>query len=122
MRTPTDPAATSPTVIVFRVAVTVYLPHLERARVLFTDLTHASRTVPGVLHFDILQDPAHPTRFVSIEVYQDQDALDRQEQLPELQQVMAAFGEILADGPHGTKYFVSAHEPWPSTGPRWTQI
>lgn len=81
---------------------------------MFVELSRVSRNVAGVVHFDILQDPERPTRFVSVEVYQDQQALDRQGELPELARVMAAFPRLLADGPHGTKFHVSATEPWPA--------
>jgi quinol monooxygenase YgiN len=57
--------------IVFRVAVTVHEDQLERARVMFGDLSELSRLVDGVVYFDILQDPRQATRFVSIEVYAD---------------------------------------------------
>jgi quinol monooxygenase YgiN len=101
--------------IVFRVDVTVHEDQLERARVMFGDLSELSRRVDGVVHFDILQDPGRPTRFVSIEVYADQSALDRQGSLPEVEQVKKAFPTLLIDGPHGMIFHVSASEPWPST-------
>lgn len=99
--------------IVYRVAVNVRPSMLARASSMFDRLTEFSREVPGVLHFDILQDPADATRFVSIEVYEDQAAVDRQSALPEVDQVMAAFDTLLSDGPHGTVFHVSSTEPWP---------
>lgn len=107
--------------IVFRVAVQVHDAKLGEARVLFGALTQASRRVPGVVCFDILQDPEQPQRFVSIEVYQDQAALDRQGTLPELAAVMTAFDDLLTEGPDGTIFHVCGTEPWPAatirTGP-----
>ncbi|MEU7835094.1 antibiotic biosynthesis monooxygenase [Nonomuraea sp. NPDC049129] len=44
---------------------------------MFYELADASRRVPGVINFDILQDPDEPHRFVSIEVYADEEAVDR---------------------------------------------
>jgi quinol monooxygenase YgiN len=99
--------------ILFRVAVQVHDGKVEHARSLFGDLTLASRTVPGVISFDILQDPELTGRFVSIEVYDDQAALDRQADLPELATVMTAFPDLLVDGPSGTIFHVSKYEPWP---------
>ncbi|MFG1965366.1 putative quinol monooxygenase [Nonomuraea sp. NPDC049028] len=58
-------------------AVTADPGHLERARRMFYELADASRRVPGVINFDILQDPDEPHRFVSIEVYADEEAVDR---------------------------------------------
>jgi quinol monooxygenase YgiN len=100
--------------IVFRVAVQVHQAKIDQARLLFRDLVRASRTVPGVVSFDILQDPNDQARFVSIEVYQDQAALDLQGALPELEAVMTAFDELLAAGPYGIRFQVSASQPWPA--------
>ncbi|MBT2234737.1 antibiotic biosynthesis monooxygenase [Nonomuraea sp. NEAU-A123] len=95
-------------------AVTVDPRHLERARRMFAALAEASRRIPGVINFDILQDPDDPHRFVSIEVYADEDAVDRQGKLPQLHAVMAAFPTVLSAGPEGRKFVVSDSEPWPS--------
>ena len=100
--------------IVYRVAVKVHNDDLAEAQRIFVELARVSRQVPGVLHFDILQDPADATRFVSIEVFEDQAAVDRQGRLPEVGQVMAAFGRLLSEGPDGTIFHVSSTEPWPS--------
>ncbi|KAA9375533.1 antibiotic biosynthesis monooxygenase [Microbispora cellulosiformans] len=100
--------------IVYRVAVRVRAEKLNVAREMFARLATESRKVPGVIHFDILQDPADPHSFVSSEVYEDQAAIDRQERLPELDEVMRAFPEILVGCPDGTKFFVSSAEPWPA--------
>ena len=98
--------------IVFRVDAQVRPAMTGQARGLFRALTHASRTVPGVISFDILEDPEQPGRFVSIEVYQDQAALDRQGDLPELHAVMDALDHLLANRPDGTKFHVDTTEPW----------
>ena len=100
--------------IVFRVAVQVRETKISQAHALFGELTQASRMVPGVVSFDILQDPSEEGRFVSIEVYEDQAALDRQEALPELKTVMAAFNDLLAGRPRGTIFHVTRTEPWPA--------
>jgi quinol monooxygenase YgiN len=99
--------------IIFRVSGKVY-PHMtEEARRRFTDLSVASRNVPGVISFDVAQDVTDPEVFVSIEIYEDQVAVDRQGDLAELRALMAALDDMLADGPHGTIFHVSAAEPWP---------
>jgi quinol monooxygenase YgiN len=98
--------------IVFRVDAQVHAGKVAHARTLFRALTHASRTVPGVISFDILEDPDQPGRFVSIEVYQDQDALDRQGDLPELHTVMHALRDLLTARPDGMKFHVHTAEPW----------
>jgi quinol monooxygenase YgiN len=98
--------------IVYRVAVTVHPPAIDAARAMFTRLAIASRAVPGVINFDITQDLTNPARFISIEVYQDQAAVDRQGLLPELSEVMAALGHLAAGQLAGRKFFISRSEPW----------
>lgn len=100
--------------IVFRVAVQVHDTKINQARALFGALTRASRLVPGVISFDILCDPEEAGRFVSIEVYEDQAALDRQAALPELETVMTTFDALLTGLPRGTVFHVSGSEPWPA--------
>jgi quinol monooxygenase YgiN len=85
-----------------------------QAKTLFRALIRASRAVPGVVDFDILPDPERPGRYVSIEVYADQSALDRQSKLPELEAVMSAFDDLLSHPARGTKHQVNASEPWPA--------
>jgi quinol monooxygenase YgiN len=109
---PSPEAATQ--MILYRVTVQVREARLDRARLLLRDLVRASRAVPGVISFDILRDPDNPTRFVSIEVYENQAALDRQAVLPELDTVMAELDDLLTDGPEGTRFQVFAAEPWPT--------
>ncbi len=100
--------------IVFRVAIQVRETKISQAHALFTALTQASRRVPGVISFDILHDPGEEGRFVSLEVYQDQAALDRQAALPELETVMTTFDDLLAGRPQGTIFHVTRTEPWPA--------
>ncbi|SPL88434.1 unnamed protein product [[Actinomadura] parvosata subsp. kistnae] len=103
--------------ILYRVALTVDPGQVEHARHLFAELVEASRRVPGVIDFDILQDPADPHRFVSIEVYADEAAVELQDKLPQLQAVMDALPALLTSSLAGTKFVVSASEPWPPQPP-----
>jgi quinol monooxygenase YgiN len=100
-------------VIIYRVTGKVRTHRIEEARRTFAALSAASRAMPGVVSFDIAQDVTDPENFVSVEVYDDQPAVDRQGELPELRALMASLGDLLADGPHGTVFHVSATEPWP---------
>jgi quinol monooxygenase YgiN len=109
---PSPEAATQ--MILYRVTVQVREARLDRARLLLRDLVRASRAVPGVISFDILQDPDNSARFVSIEVYENQAALDRQAVLPELDTLMAELDDLLTDGPEGTRFQVFAAQPWPT--------
>ena len=99
--------------IVFRVSGKVHPHKIEEARRKFRNLSVASRNVPGVISFDVAQDVTDPDVFVSMEVYEDQGAVDRQGSLAELRALMATLDDVLADGPYGTIFHVSAAEPWP---------
>ncbi len=98
--------------IIFRVSGKVYPHMVEEARRKFADLSVASRNVPGVISFDVAQDVTDPEVFVSIEIYEDQEAVGRQGDLAELRALMATLDDVLADGPHGTIFHASAAEPW----------
>lgn len=99
--------------IIFRVSGKVYPQKIEEARRKFADLSAASRNVPGVISFDVAQDVTDPEIFISMEVYEDQGAVDRQGDLAELRALMAALDDMLADGPRGNIFHASATEPWP---------
>jgi len=99
--------------IIYRVSGKAHPHRIEEARSKFADLSSASRTVPGVISFDVAQDVTDPSVFISMEVYKDQGAVARQGELAELRALMAALGGLLADGPHGTIFHVTATEAWP---------
>lgn len=70
-----------------------------------------SRAVDGVISFDIGRDLTDPNSFIATEVFEDRAALDRQESLPVVGQVLAVLGESLAAPPEATIYNVSSSEP-----------
>lgn len=98
--------------IIYRVAGKARPDKVVEARRLFAALAEASRLVPGVVSFDVAQDVTDPGVFISIEVYQDQDAVDRQGWLPELRDLMACLSELMAEEPHGTVFGASVTGPW----------
>lgn len=71
-----------------------------------------SREVQGVVSFDIARDLADPNSFIATEVFEDREALDRQEALPEVAKAMAVFDGALAAAPEATIFYVSSSEPW----------
>ena len=71
-----------------------------------------SRTVDGVISFDIGQDLADAHAFIATEVFEDRAALDLQESLPEVARAMAIFPESLAAEPEATIFHVSSSEPY----------
>ena len=86
----------------------------EELRAAFQAVVAPSRTVEGVLHFDIAQDITDPSSFIATEVFADRAALDRQEKLPQVQSVIAMLPDVLAAEPEATVYEVSSSHPWGS--------
>ena len=77
----------------------------------FRSIIAASRPLSGVISFDIGRDLSDPDCFIATEVFDDKDALTRQEALPEVQKTMELFGEVLAEPPQETIFHVSSSEP-----------
>jgi quinol monooxygenase YgiN len=82
----------------------------EQLRAAFEAVVAPSRKVSGVISFDIARDIANPNTFIAIEVFEDQEARDRQESLPEVAKVMALLPESLAGPPEATVFHVSTSE------------
>jgi quinol monooxygenase YgiN len=78
----------------------------------FKEVITASRTLKGVISFDIGRDLTDPNSFVAIEVFEDKAALDRQEALAEVQKTIALLGVVAAGAPEATIYHVASSEPW----------
>lgn len=85
---------------------------VDEVRSLLTDVAVASQSVEGVVSFEIGQDVTDPNSFVATEVFDDREALDRQESLPEVAAAMAAFEEALAVEPEATIFNVTSAEPY----------
>jgi quinol monooxygenase YgiN len=64
-----------------------------------------------VIHFDIARDIADPNSIIAVEVFEDRAALDRQESLPEVANVMSALPQMVAGPPEGTIFEVASSEP-----------
>jgi len=98
--------------IVVRFKVKCKAEKAEELRTAFDTVVAPSRTVQGVLHFDIARDITDPNSFIATEVFTDRAALERQESLPEVQKVIALLPSVLAGDPEATVYNVSSSEPW----------
>jgi quinol monooxygenase YgiN len=70
-----------------------------------------SRNLSGVISFDIGQDLTDPNVFIATEVFDDRDALDRQEAQAEVVNALGVLGESLAAPPEATIYHVASSEP-----------
>lgn len=85
---------------------------VDEVRSLLTRVAVASQSVEGVVSFDIGQDVTDSSSFVATEVFDDREALDRQESLPEVAAAMAAFDEALTAAPEATIFNVASAEPY----------
>lgn len=98
--------------IVVRFKVRCQPEKTEQAMAAFRDVIAPSRTVDGVINFDIGRDLSDPNAFVAVEVFDDRAALERQESLAEVQKIVGLLGEIVAAEPEATIFHVSSSEPW----------
>ena len=73
---------------------------------LFREIVVASRPLEGVVSFDIGRDVIDPDAFIAIEIFRDQEALDRQESIPVVKKTMGLFGELLAGAPEWAAFEV----------------
>jgi len=84
----------------------------EQAMAAFREVIAPSRAVEGVISFDIGQDLSDANSFLAIEVFEDREALERQESLDAVQKAIGLFEEWVAAAPEATIYDVSSAEPW----------
>jgi len=70
----------------------------------------ASRTLPGVVHFDVAADLTDVDALIATEVFDDAAARVAQEALPEVAKVMALLPTALVAPPEATLFTVSSAE------------
>lgn len=97
--------------IVVRFKVQCQAEKTEQVMAAFEEVIAPSRAVDGVISFDIARDIADPNSFIATEVFADRAALDRQESLPQVREVLAVLEESLAAAPEATIFHVSSSEP-----------
>lgn len=98
--------------IVVRFKVTCKADMIHKAKAAFQAVIPPSRKVQGVINFDIAQDISDPNSLIATEVFADRAALERQESLPEVANVINLLPEFLAAQPEATIYEVSSSRPW----------
>lgn len=98
--------------IVVRFRMTCRPERADEIGALLREVVPPSRAVDGVVTFDVARDVLDPAVFVATEVFEDRAALDRQETLPQVAAVMAAFEDALASEPEATIYHVASAEPY----------
>jgi quinol monooxygenase YgiN len=100
------------TMIVVRFRVQCQPAKTEQVLAAFRDVVRASRTLKGVVSFDIGRDVADDDAFIATEVFEDREALDRQEALPEVAKALELLGDALVAEPEATIFHVSSSEAW----------
>ena len=98
--------------IVVRFKVRCKPERVEQAMAAFLEIIAASRSLDGVLNFDMGHDLSDPDSFIAFEVFADQAALERQESLPVVQKTVGLLEELLVDAPEATIFHISSSEPW----------
>lgn len=73
----------------------------------FAEVVGPSRALAGVVSFDIGVDVTDQRTFIATEVFEDAEARQRQEALPEVARVMSLLPEVLA-GPPEMAVFTAA--------------
>jgi quinol monooxygenase YgiN len=98
-------------VIVVRFKVRCQPDKAAQVEAAFQQVIAPAREVEGVINFDIARDLSDPSCFIATEVFEDRAALDRQESIPEVANVMSILPDSLAGPPEATIYNVSSAEP-----------
>jgi len=98
--------------IVVRFKVQCRPDKAEQVMAALTEVVSASRTLDGVISFDIGRDVSDANSFIATEVFEDRAALDRQEALPEVAKTLGILEDSLVSEPEATIFHVSSSEPW----------
>jgi quinol monooxygenase YgiN len=74
-------------------------------------VVEAARSLPGVIHFDVARDVTDENAFVATEVFEDREAMEREEAMPEVAKVLELLqGGAPAGPPEWTIYDVASSE------------
>jgi quinol monooxygenase YgiN len=97
-------------VIVLRFKVQCRPDRADELMAAFKDVVGPSREVDGVIGFDIGRDVTDPNCFIATEVFEDDEARERQESLPQVARVMQLLPDALAAPPEATAYEIAKSE------------
>lgn len=84
----------------------------EQVMAALQEVIAPSRALDGVISFDVARDLIDADSFIATEVFEDQEALERQESLAEVGKALAVLEESLVADPEATIFHVSSSEPW----------
>jgi quinol monooxygenase YgiN len=97
--------------IVLRFKVQCRPEKAEEVMAALAEVVAPARAVVGVISFDIARDLTDPNAFIATEVFEDREARERQESLPQVGKVMALLPDSLAAPPEATVFQVASSEP-----------
>lgn len=83
----------------------------EQLRAALEDVIAPSRRLQGCIEFDIARCLDDPNSFVATEVFEDRDALDRQEGQAQVGTVLSMLPDVVVAEPVATIYEVSSAAP-----------
>jgi quinol monooxygenase YgiN len=74
-------------------------------------VVEAARGLPGVIHFDVARDLTDEHALIATEVFEDRAAMEREEEIPEVAQIVELMqGGALAGAPEWTIFEVASSE------------
>jgi quinol monooxygenase YgiN len=98
-------------VIIVRFKVRCQPGSTEDVAAAMQGVVEAARPLAGVIHFDIGRDLTDPDALIATEVFDDRDAMQREEALPEVAKVVELMqGGALAAPPEWTVFEVASSE------------
>jgi quinol monooxygenase YgiN len=83
----------------------------ERLMAALNDVIAPSRQIEGCIEFDIARCLDDPNSFIATEVFEDRDALDRQEGQSQVATVLSMLPDVVTTEPVVTIYDVSSAQP-----------
>lgn len=84
----------------------------EEVMAALSQVVAPSRTLPGLVSFDIGRDVVDTDAFIATEGFADRETLERQEALPEVAAAMSVLEHSLAAEPEASIFDVSGSEAW----------
>ncbi len=96
--------------LVVRFKITCQPGKTEHALALLERVVAPSRALPGTISFDVARDVTDPSSILAVEVFEDRDAMERQEAQPEVHDVLEALPGLVAAPPEATVFHVSSTE------------
>jgi quinol monooxygenase YgiN len=98
-------------VIVVRFKVQCQADKTSEMAAVMKDVVDAARELPGVIHFDIARDLTDADSLIATEIFEDKDAMEREEALPEVAKVVELMQSgALAGPPEWTVFHVGSSE------------